>query len=97
MTFECVKTGAHALFKPYGWYIYGDMFKSGDMWLFRIVHYGDQPVSQQLHYEVLTYQKWFDQYATGQDRASTLVASSEQIVPLGGYDGVPTSSYRTGV
>jgi len=78
----CIKTGAHIFLRPYSAYAHGDVFKVGDVYLFRLVWFGYTPAREEIHFILTDWDEWFDQYETGQNRPSLLVAVAEKVVTV---------------
>ena len=88
---NCIKTGFHALLIPYNQYLYGDAFRFGDHYLFRVcqkTEHGGKPIFSRLHFHIHTWDHWFDEDATSQRQNSTLIVSAYDADMLNGYEGI---------
>lgn len=83
---SCVKTGASIFLVDYGLYAYGDAFRFGDHYLFRVCHVGE-PAASVKHFSVANHTEWFDRHKESSDRSSTLVVPATSVFDHG-YEGV---------
>lgn len=80
----CIKTGCHIFVRHYGLYAYGDAFKYGNTYLFRIVHLGE-PAAPVIHFTIDNHADRFDV----EKPVETWVVEGKDCIDHG-YDGVPT-------
>lgn len=73
---RCIKTGAVIWLKEYGEWAYGDAYKEGLIYVFRIVWQGFEPPFNQTrkHFSVPAVNHWFDQGKSTPALPSTLIA-----------------------
>lgn len=92
----CIKTGFHARLIPHNIYLYGDAYrldqgvvKSTPTYIFRICEMSGEPIAARKHFDLHSYEHWFDERHTSTERNSTMICLDEQVEDLG-YEGVPT-------
>lgn len=80
----CIKTGCHIYLETHGEYFWGDGFKVGNTYYFRITSHETpefEPIHSHLHFKVLDYDNWY------KDRPyNTLIAHENHVVDYG-YEG----------
>lgn len=83
---QCIKTGCQA--RKGHEYLYGDLFRVPNYgYLFRIVHVGE-PVRNVVHCEITSYDLWFGEHQTAQEKPSTLLIVGPDLSAFS-YVGVP--------
>lgn len=77
----CIKTGAHAYLEEYNEWVYGDMHRCGQSFVFRVAQTEFTPIYTHKHFTIHSIDQWWKDKPYG-----TIIACS---ATNHGYEGVP--------
>jgi hypothetical protein len=84
----CVRTGCQIFVEPYQEYAYGDGFKVGNVYVFRLCKRSFSPINWPIkHFTIENFEHWFDEDRTSQKTNSTMIVPARYVTDHG-YDGV---------
>lgn len=84
----CIKTGFQAYLDPRNEWLYGDAYRVGDVYLFRVCETSLRPIRDRKHFTINNWRLWFDSHITSMDSNSTVVCNAKDVIDHG-YEGVP--------
>jgi len=88
----CIKTGCQIFIAPYQEFAYGDAFRVGNVYVFRLCERGFAHITGPLkHFTIDNWVYWFDDAKTSQATNSTLIAEASDVEDHG-YDGIQTAA-----